>query len=82
MILAHAILSCRNGQGLSREDTNSFLKAINDPRFDSKEVKMKTHEDLEKLCRKLENSLLGEEVKNKQRVLGLLDITAQMFVFL
>lgn len=72
LLIAHALLSCRNGQGLSKEDTNRFLDAINDPRFDSRDVKIKSFEDLQKICRKLENSLLGEEVKTSKTYLSYL----------
>lgn len=62
LAVAYALLSCCKGQGLSKDDTNRFLNAIHDPRFQSKDVQIRTYDDLQKLCNKLEDSLLGYEV--------------------
>lgn len=64
--VAYAILTCRNGQGLSRSDTNRLLAAFTDTRFSMSRLKIKCYDDIEKFCSKLQRSIFGENVCKKK----------------
>lgn len=66
---AYSLLMCRNGQGLSRTDTDRILAVFSDPRFDLSKFRLKSWVDLDRFCQKLQESLLGAEVPFSLRFL-------------
>lgn len=59
----YAFQACRNGLGLSKQDTDRIMAAFLDPRFSQENLRVRSYKDMELFCNRLQSSLLGEEVR-------------------
>lgn len=60
--LVYLIMTCNNGNGLSKSDQNNLLSLLNDRRANLSDLKIKSADGVEKFMQAFEKATFGEDV--------------------